>query len=114
MILVRKRSAEESHETVAEELIERPLVAVDLGKRAREEAIQERMHRFWPQAFGERSGVDDVAEQDSYLLALARDGVSGRKDLLGQMRGCVRRRSPLELRRVTVHTSSPFAVRTSP
>jgi hypothetical protein len=35
------------------------------------------------------------------------------KDLLGQMRGCVRRQNPLELRRVGVQRSLPFAVRTS-
>ena len=40
MILVGERGAEERHEAVAEELVDRALVAVDLGQGGLEEAVE--------------------------------------------------------------------------
>ena len=41
VVLVRDRRAEQGHEAVAEELVDRPLVAVDLGQGQLEEPVEQ-------------------------------------------------------------------------
>ena len=47
------RHAEQGHEAVAEELVDRAAVAMHLGQRQLEEAVQQRVHGLGAQALGE-------------------------------------------------------------
>jgi hypothetical protein len=94
VVLESQRRPEQRHEPVAKELIDRAFVAVDLGQRHLEEAIDEGVHRVRAKPIGQRRGVGHVTEQHRDDLALALDGVPGGEDLLGEvLRGVgVRRR----------------------
>jgi hypothetical protein len=70
MVLVGDRRPEDGHEAVAQELVDRPLVAVDLGEGELEEAVEQQVHRLRPQPLGERRRPHEVAEDDRDLLAL--------------------------------------------
>ncbi len=87
VVLVGQRRAEQRHEAVAEELVDRALVAVDLAHRQLEEAVEQRVHALGPDPLGERRGVGDVAEQHGDLLALALQGRARGQDALGQVLG---------------------------
>ena len=87
VVLVRDRRAEQRHETVAQELIDGALVAMDLSQRAVEEAAQQRVHFVGAELLGERRRTDDVAEQHGHRLALALQGAARREDLFGEMPG---------------------------
>src|SRR5687767_7413864 len=91
MILVREGRAEERHEAVAEELVDRALVAMHLRERGLEEPAQQRVHGLGAEPFGERGRADDVAEQYGDGLALALDRAPRGEDLLGEMTRRVRR-----------------------
>ena len=71
VVLVRQGGAEQRQEAVAQELCDRPLVAVDLGEGPGEELLDEGGHRLGPDALGRPRGVDDVAEERGDGLALA-------------------------------------------
>ena len=97
VILVRQRGAEERHEAIAEELVDGALVAVDLGQRRLEEAVEEVVHGVGPQPFGQRGGPDQVAEEHGDRLALALQCRARGEDALGEVArrvgiGGVRRR----------------------
>src|SRR5262250_2389820 len=90
MILVGYRSSEESHEAVAQELIDRALVAVNLGEGQRKEAVEEGMHRFGAKTLRQYRRVHDVAKQHRHLLALAFQRMPRMQDLLDEVRRSVR------------------------
>jgi hypothetical protein len=83
VILVGDRRAEQRHEPVAKELIDRPFVLVHLGERQLEEPVQEAVHRLGPQLLGHWSRVRNVAEEHCHLLPLSFEGAPGREDFLG-------------------------------
>jgi hypothetical protein len=85
VILMRKRGPEQRHESVSQELVDRPFVTVDLSQGQLEKAIQEGVHRLGSQAFGQGCGVAEVAEKDGDLFALAFDCGPAIQDLLGEM-----------------------------
>ena len=92
VVLVCDRGAEEGHEAVAEELVDRALVAVDLGEGEREEAIDDPV--IFPRANLRRQlgRADDVAEQNAHLFPFALDCAADRENLLTQMAWRVGRR----------------------
>ena len=92
MILVRDRCPEQRHEPVAEELVDGSGVAVHLGQRVLEEAVDDLVKILRPQLPGQVAGAHDVAEQHGDLLALAPGGTRDGQDLLADMpRGVARR-----------------------
>jgi hypothetical protein len=93
VILMGHGGAEECHEAVAEELIDRPLVAMDLGKGQLEELVKEGMHALGAEAFGEGCGACDVAEEHGNLLTRTLVGTPRDEDLLGEVLGGVGLRS---------------------
>ncbi len=93
MILTRDRCPEQRHESVAEELIDRAFVAVHLGKRDTEEAIDHAVKFLRPQLRRQAARPDHVAEQHGHLLALTLDGTPDGQDLLTDVPRGVTRRS---------------------
>ncbi len=53
MILEGDRGAEESHETIAEKLVYRPLVAVDGFRHQPKSTVHELMHRLGVEPLGQ-------------------------------------------------------------
>ncbi len=102
VVLVGDGRAEKSHEAVAEELIDRPLVAVDFAERQLEEPVEQEVHRLGAQAVGERRRAHQIAEEDGDLLALPFKGCFRLQDLPCQMGRSVvlDRRTPLGLDRL--------------
>ena len=70
-------SPEQGHETVAKELIERPLVAAYLVQRQVKEPLQQAVHRLRSQALSQGRGVDQVTEEDGDALAFPSHGKRG-------------------------------------
>ena len=93
MVLVSDRRAEERHDAVAEELIHRAFVPMDLGQHELERARHERVHVLRVESGGERGEAGDIHEQNGDLLTLALEGGLGGEDALGEMLGGVRRRA---------------------
>ena len=85
VILVGEGGAEERHEAVAEELVDRALVAVHLGEGGLEEGVHEDVHPLRPEPLGERRGADQVAEEHGDGLALAFQRAPGGEDPLGEV-----------------------------
>ncbi len=82
VVLVSDGGSEERHEAVAEELVDRPLVAVDLPQGELEELVEQEMHRLRPHPLGKGGRAHEVAEEDGDLLALAFEGGTGLEDLV--------------------------------
>ena len=91
VVLVGDRRAEQRHDAVAEELVDRALVAVDLGQHQLEGAGHEGVDVLGIEALGDRGEAGDVHEEHRDLLALALDRALGREDLLGEVLGGVGR-----------------------
>ena len=70
VILVRDGRPEEGHDAVAEELVDRALVLVDLGQHQLESARHDGVHVLRIQPLGERREARHVDEEDRDLLAL--------------------------------------------
>ena len=85
VILVREGRAEERHEAVAEELVDRALVAMHLGEGGLEEGIHENVHSLRPEPLGQRRGADQVAEEHGDGFALAFQRAPGGEDPLGEV-----------------------------
>ena len=91
------RNPHQGHEAVAEELVDRAPVALDLGDRELEEAAQKPLHVLGAPALGERGRADDVAEEDrdGLVLALGERGGGG----IGVRRLGLTRATRLDLKR---------------
>ena len=89
VVLVGDGGAEERHDAVAEELVDRALVAVHLGQHEVEGAAHEPVHLLGVEALGQRGEPRDVHEEHGHLLALALERAARREDLLGQVLGRV-------------------------
>ena len=74
VVLVRDRGAEQGHDPVAGELVDRPFVAVDAFAEDREEPVHDPPPLLRIQRGGEVHRLLDVGEQDRDLLALAARG----------------------------------------
>jgi len=62
MILARGPRFKQCHETIAEELIDPPLVAVHEGEKEFEETVHQPMHLLRAQPFRQARETDDIAE----------------------------------------------------
>ena len=87
MVLVRDRCAEERHDAVARELIDRALETVHALGEEGEEAVHDAMPGFGVDALGELHRTLHVGEEDRHLLALALEGGLRGKNLLGEVLG---------------------------
>jgi len=85
VVLVGDGGAEERHDAVAEELVDRALVAVHLGQHEVEGAAHEPMHFLGVEALGQRGEPRDVHEEHRHLLALALEGAAGGQNFLGEV-----------------------------
>ena len=87
VVLVGERGAEEGHEAIAEELVDRALVAMHLGEGGLEEGVDEDVHPLRPEPLGERSGPNQIAEEHGDWLALAFQRVLGVRIRSARCRG---------------------------
>ena len=85
VVLVRDGRPEQRHDAVAEELIDRALVAVHLGQHEVEGPAHEPVDFLGIEAGGQGREPGDVHEQHRHLLALALERAGGGEDLLGQV-----------------------------
>ena len=74
VVLVGDRRAEQRHHTIAEELVDGPLVAVDGLDDDLERPVHDRVDLLGVQALRHRREAGDVAEHDRHLLPLSLDG----------------------------------------
>ena len=77
VVLVGDGRAEQGHEAVAQELVDRPLVAVDLAQGQLEEPVQQEVHGLRSQPLRQGGRAHQVAEEHGDLLALALQGGPG-------------------------------------
>jgi hypothetical protein len=70
VVLVSDRGSEESHEPVTQELVDRPLIAVDFPQGQLEKLVEKEVHGLRADPLGEGRRTDEVAEEDGDLLAL--------------------------------------------
>jgi hypothetical protein len=85
VVLVRDRRPEERHDPIPEELIHRPLVAVDLRQHQLEGPVHHPVHVFRVEAFGEGGEPRHIHEEHGDLLALAFESTAGLQDLVGEV-----------------------------
>ena len=94
--LVRDRHPEQRHHPVAEELVNRPFVAVHLVQDQLEDAVHDGADVFGVELFRHRREARHVREQDRHLLALAFEGGLRVQNSVGEVLG--RGRRPLRPR----------------
>jgi hypothetical protein len=89
VVLVRERRAEQRHDPIAHDLVDRALVAVDGLHHPLEHRVEE-LARLLGIAIGEQLHRSlEVGEEDRDLLALAFQGGLGGEDPLGEVLGGV-------------------------
>ena len=86
MVFVRQGRAEQSHEAVTQELVDRAFEPVHFGHGQVEERVQRIVHALGPEALRQLRAVGQVTEQDADLFALAFQRRAGGEDLLRQVR----------------------------
>jgi hypothetical protein len=89
MVLVGDRRAEQRHDAVAGELVDRALEAMDAVRQDREEPIHDAVPFFGVDALGEIHRALYVGEQHRDLLSFALERASQAEDLFGEVRGRV-------------------------
>ena len=87
VVLVSEGRAEQGHESIPEELVDRAFIAVHLGERQLEESVQEHVHRFGPDPRGQRRRFHEVAEEHTHLLALPSSALAVVRILSAMCRG---------------------------
>jgi hypothetical protein len=85
VVLVGDGGAEEGHDPVAEELVDRPFEAVNAFREDLEEATEDSAPFFGVEVFGDVHGPLDVREHHGHLLALALEGRPRAEDLLDEV-----------------------------
>src|SRR5258706_10227522 len=75
-ILVRDRRSEESHESVAVELVDDAFDAIDLLERELEVLVEEVVVLLRIEPLGDRRRADEVAKEHGHELALAGDAAA--------------------------------------
>jgi len=110
VVLVGEGRAEEGHDPVAHDLIDRPFVPMDGLHHQFENGIEE-LARLLGISVGEQfHRALQVGEQDCYLLAFSFEGALGGEDLLGEVVGGVRLRgTEFRLRGGGCRTQRPAA-----
>ena len=83
MVLVGERRAEQRHDTVPEDLVHRPLVAVHRLHHPVQRRVQQRARLFRVAPVEQFQRAADVGEQHGHVLALAFQVGPGGEDLLG-------------------------------
>ena len=71
IVLVRQRRPEERHHGVADELLDRAAVALELGTQALVVRAEDRLDVLGVERFGARGETDEVGEEHGHDLALA-------------------------------------------
>ncbi len=89
MVFMGNGGAKQGHKAITQELVDGALVAVHLAQGQLEELVEQRVHSFWPQAFGQGCVVGQVAEEHRDLLTLACERGAGSKNFFGQVSGGV-------------------------
>ena len=74
VVLVRGRRAEQRHHGVADELLDRPAAALELGAQTRVVRLEDGAHVLWVELLGARGEADEVGEEDGHDLALLAGG----------------------------------------
>ena len=74
MILVCDGGAKQRHDAVAQELVDRALVAMHLAQHQLQRPAHDRVHLLGVQALGQRGGAHHVHEEHRDQLALALEG----------------------------------------
>jgi hypothetical protein len=86
MVFMRNRRAEQRHDAIPHDLVDRPLVAVHGSHHALQHRVEE-PPRFLGIAVGQQlHGAFEVCKQHGDLLALAFQDAFGGQDLLGKIR----------------------------
>src|SRR5262249_39710703 len=85
MILMGERCPEQRHEAITEELIDSPLIAMDLVEGYLKKAIEERVHCLGSDALSNRGRVRQVTEQYGDLFPFAFKSAPGGQNLLSKM-----------------------------
>jgi hypothetical protein len=83
MVLMGNGRAEQGHDAVPQELIDRALIVVHFAQDKREELVEQRVHGLRTKARGKGSGVGQVAKEHGDLLALPFEGGTGGKNFFG-------------------------------
>jgi len=97
VILMGERGAEEGHDPVAHDLVDRAFIVMDGFHHALEDGIEELPGLLGVTVGKQFHGAFEVREEDGDLLPLAFQSGSGREDLLGEvlrrvaLRGTLRR-----------------------
>ncbi len=90
VILVSERRAEQRHDAVAHDLVDRALVTVDRLHHPLEDRVQQLPALLGIALGQELHGALEVGEEDGDLLALAFERALGGEDFLGEVSGGVR------------------------
>ncbi len=85
MIFVGDRRPEDRHDSIAGELVDRPLETVHPVGEDLEEAVHDPIPLFWIDLLAELHRPLHVGEQHRHLLALALESAAGGEDLLGEV-----------------------------
>ena len=85
MILMRNRCAEQRHNAVAQDLVDRALVAMHGIHHDADRSVEDAARFFRVGAFDDLERAFDVGEQHRDVLALARQQRPGIKDALGKV-----------------------------
>jgi len=83
MILVGQRGTEKGHDAVTGELVDRPLVLVDLVHEDLEAPIHDPVDLLRVELLGDGGEVRHIRKEDGDELALPFHRASGGEDLLG-------------------------------
>ena len=89
VVLVGEGCAEEGHNPVTGELVDRPLVLVDLIHENTKAAVHDAVDLFRVELLGEGGEVRDVGEEDGDELALTLHGASRGENLVREKLGRV-------------------------
>jgi hypothetical protein len=89
MVLMRNRGAEQRHNAIPHDLVDRPLVAVHGRHHAFQDGIEELPGLLRITVSQEFHRALEVRKQHRDLLAFPFHGTAGRENLLGQIRGRV-------------------------
>ena len=90
VILVGERGAEERHDPVAHDLVDRTLVLVNRLDHALEDGVENLARLFRIAVRQELQRALEIGEEDGHLLALALEGALRGEDALGEVPGRVR------------------------
>ena len=92
MVLMRDGSTEKGHDSVSAELVDGPLVPVDLVHEDAETPIHDFMNRLRIEVLEHGRGVGNIRKEDGNEFTFAFDGAAGRENLFCKMLWGVRMR----------------------